>query len=160
MKLLFERGYDWVLWVDDDDPPKFNDLFEQMFKIVYDNDSHSLGMVGAVGERFDKKRAKIIRLKDKQLNGYLDVDTISGNMFTSVTTIECSRSVTCVWVVLLLLLTMSSNCCLIYDHVTISCANVTVAPTAISTTAVTTLGAAILILLFRGLACEPNCAVN
>jgi GT2 family glycosyltransferase len=81
MKLLFERGYDWVLWVDDDDPPKFEDLFEKMFQIVYDNDSHSLGMVGAVGERFDTKKAKIIRLEDNQLKGYLDVDTISGNMF-------------------------------------------------------------------------------
>lgn len=81
MKLLFERGYDWVLWVDDDDPPKFDDLFQKMFQIVSDNDTPSLGMVGAVGERFNTKTAKIIRLEDKQLKGYLDVDTISGNMF-------------------------------------------------------------------------------
>jgi rhamnopyranosyl-N-acetylglucosaminyl-diphospho-decaprenol beta-1,3/1,4-galactofuranosyltransferase len=26
LKLLFEKGYDWVLWVDDDDPPKFDNL--------------------------------------------------------------------------------------------------------------------------------------
>ncbi len=81
MKLLFEMDYDWVLWVDDDDPPKFVDLFEQLFKIVIDNDDSTLGMVGAVGERFDKKKAKIVRLPDKELNGYLKVDTISGNMF-------------------------------------------------------------------------------
>lgn len=81
MKLLFERGFDWVVWVDDDDPPKFYDLFEKMFKIVSDNDNDTLGMVGAVGERFDTKKAKIIRLEDKQLKSYLDVDTISGNMF-------------------------------------------------------------------------------
>jgi GT2 family glycosyltransferase len=84
MKLLFERDYDWVLWVDDDDPPKFDDLFEKMFKIVSDNDNDTLGMVGSVGERFDKRRAKIIRLEDNQLKGYLDVDTISGNMFPLV----------------------------------------------------------------------------
>jgi GT2 family glycosyltransferase len=81
MKLLFERGYDWVLWVDDDDPPKFDDLFEKLFKIVSDNDNEFLGMVGAVGERFDRKEGTIIRLKDIQLTGYLEVDTISGNMF-------------------------------------------------------------------------------
>lgn len=81
MKLLFERGNDWVLWVDDDDPPKFDDLFEKMFQIVSDNDTPSLGMVGAVGERFNTKMAKIIRLEDEELKGYLDVDTISGNMF-------------------------------------------------------------------------------
>jgi GT2 family glycosyltransferase len=84
MKLLFERGYDWVLWVDDDDPPKFDNLFEKMFNIVSDNNNNTLGMVGAVGECFDKKKAKIIRLEDNQLKGYIDVDTISGNMFPLV----------------------------------------------------------------------------
>jgi GT2 family glycosyltransferase len=81
MKLLFEKGYDWVIWVDDDDPPKFANLIEDLFDIVHHNDNESLGMVGAVGERFDRKKGTIIRLKDKELTGYLDVDTISGNMF-------------------------------------------------------------------------------
>jgi GT2 family glycosyltransferase len=81
MKLLFENGYDWVLWVDDDDPPKFDNLIEDLFEIVHQNDNEFLGMVGAVGERFDRKKGTIIRLKDKQLTGYLEVDTISGNMF-------------------------------------------------------------------------------
>ena len=81
MKLLFEKGYDWVLWVDDDDPPKFDNLIENLFDIVHHNDNEILGMVGAVGERFDRKKGTIIRLKDKQLTGYLEVDTISGNMF-------------------------------------------------------------------------------
>jgi GT2 family glycosyltransferase len=84
LKLLFEKGFDWVLWVDDDDPPKFNNLFEDLFQIIYVNDNQFLGMVGAVGERFNRIGAKIVRLKDDQLKGYLDVDTISGNMFPLV----------------------------------------------------------------------------
>lgn len=84
LKILFERGFDWVLWVDDDDPPRFNNLVEDLFQIIAANDNPSLGMVGAVGERFNRKRAKIVRLKDDQLTGYLDVDTISGNMFPLV----------------------------------------------------------------------------
>jgi GT2 family glycosyltransferase len=84
MKLLFEMGYEWVLWVDDDDPPKFVDLLENLFTIVADNDSEMLGMVGSVGERFDVERAKIIRFNDNELKGYLSVDTISGNMFPLV----------------------------------------------------------------------------
>lgn len=84
LKLLFEKGYNWVMWIDDDDPPKFVDLFEKMFQIVEDNDSPALGMVGCVGERFDLKTGKIIRLKDSDLKGYLDVDTISGNVFPLV----------------------------------------------------------------------------
>jgi GT2 family glycosyltransferase len=84
MKLLFEMGYDWLLWVDDDDPPKFDNLIEDLFDIVHHNDNEFLGMVGAVGERFDRKKGKIIRFKDEQLTGYLEVDTISGNMFPLV----------------------------------------------------------------------------
>jgi GT2 family glycosyltransferase len=84
LKLLFEKGYEWVLWIDDDDPPKFVDVFEKMFQIIEDNDSPELGMVGSVGERFDFRRGKIIRLKDQELKGYLEVDTISGNMFPLV----------------------------------------------------------------------------
>jgi GT2 family glycosyltransferase len=81
MKLLFEKGYDWVLWADDDDPPKFDNLIEDLFDIVHHNDNEFLGMVGAVGERFDRKKGTIIRFKDDQLKGFLEVDTISGNMF-------------------------------------------------------------------------------
>lgn len=84
MKLLFEMGYDWVLWVDDDDTPKFENLIEDLFDIVHQNDNEYLGMVGAVGERFDRKKGTIVRLKDEQLIGYLQVDTISGNMFPMV----------------------------------------------------------------------------
>lgn len=84
MKLLFEKGYDWVLWVDDDDPPKFDNLIEDLFEIVHHNDNECLGMVGSVGERFDRIKGKIVRFYDEQLTGFLEVDTISGNMFPLV----------------------------------------------------------------------------
>jgi GT2 family glycosyltransferase len=84
MKLLFEKEYDWVLWVDDDDPPKFDNLIEDLFDIVHHNDNEGLGMVGAVGERFDRKKGRIVRFNDEHLKGYLEVDTISGNMFPLV----------------------------------------------------------------------------
>ena len=84
LKLLFEKGYDWVLWVDDDDPPKFENLIEDLFEIVHHNDNEYLGIVGSVGERFDRKNGKIVRLIDIQLTGFLEVDTISGNMFPLV----------------------------------------------------------------------------
>jgi glycosyltransferase involved in cell wall biosynthesis len=84
LKLLFEKDYDWVLWVDDDDPPKFDNLIEDMFDIVLHNDSDFLGMVGSVGENFDRKKGRVVRFKDEHLKGYLEVDTISGNMFPLV----------------------------------------------------------------------------
>ena len=84
MKLLFEKGYDWVLWVDDDDPPKYDNLIEDLFDIVHHNDNDCLGMVGAVGEYFNRNKGTIVRLQDEQLKGFLEVDTISGNMFPLV----------------------------------------------------------------------------
>ena len=39
MKLLFEKGYDWVLWVDDDDPPKFDNVIYDLFDIIHHNDN-------------------------------------------------------------------------------------------------------------------------
>jgi GT2 family glycosyltransferase len=84
LKTLFEKGYDWVMWVDDDDPPKFKDMTEEMVKIIENNAAVRLGMVGAVGERFDRKSAKTIRFRDQELKEYLQVDTISGNMFPLV----------------------------------------------------------------------------
>ena len=70
MEILFAQGYEWVVWGDDDDPPKFDNLIEDLFDIVHHNDNEFLGMVGAVGERFDRKKGTIVRLKDEQLTGY------------------------------------------------------------------------------------------
>lgn len=84
LKTLFEQGYQWVMWVDDDDPPKFRDMTEELVKIIENNAEIKLGMVGAVGERFNRNAAKTLRFKDSELKGYLWVDTISGNMFPLV----------------------------------------------------------------------------
>jgi GT2 family glycosyltransferase len=84
LKTLFEQGYQWVMWVDDDDPPKFRDMTEELVKIIENNAGIRLGMVGAVGERFNRNEAKTLRFRDSELKGYLWVDTISGNMFPLV----------------------------------------------------------------------------
>lgn len=84
LKTLFEQGYEWVMWVDDDDPPKFRDLTESLVKIIDNHQQIRLGMVGAVGEKFNKNAAKTIRFRDDELKGYLRADTISGNMFPLV----------------------------------------------------------------------------
>ena len=77
---LFEQGYEWVLWGDDDDPPIFEDVVEKLFQITEQVPKNSLGLVGAVGVNFDTKTAKIERIPDSQLCGLLEVDAIAGNM--------------------------------------------------------------------------------
>lgn len=81
MKILFEQGWEWVLWVDDNDAPLFADAVENIFKIpVQYGQPQNIGMIGAVGVRFNKKKAITNRLKDSELKGVVEVDNIAGNM--------------------------------------------------------------------------------
>lgn len=81
LKILFEEGWNWVLWMDDNDPPHFENVMENIFKIPQQY-AHpdKIGMIGAVGVLFDKVAAKTIRIPDEKLKGILEVDNIAGNM--------------------------------------------------------------------------------
>jgi len=81
-KLLYEEGWEWVLWVDDDDPPVFPDTLERIFQMaeVYDA-PEKIGILGAVGVKFNPRLGKTIRLKDEDLCGIQEVDNIAGNQF-------------------------------------------------------------------------------
>ena len=80
LNILFEEGWEWVLWMDDDDPPIFRDSIEELFKIQQGYSKPSeIGMLGAVGVRFDASIAKTIRIPDEQLHGILEVDNIAGS---------------------------------------------------------------------------------
>lgn len=82
LKVLYEEGWEWVLWVDDDDPPRFDNQLEKIFSIVeLYKDPGNIGIIGAVGIRFDFLRTKTIRLNDSDLSGILEVDMIAGGHF-------------------------------------------------------------------------------
>jgi GT2 family glycosyltransferase len=81
MDMLFKRGYSWVLWGDDDDPPQFEDVIESLYNTGQCLISESFGLIGVVGGRFSFSKAKMIRIPDSELNGLMEVDTIAGNMF-------------------------------------------------------------------------------
>ena len=80
LELLSDEGYKWIGWIDDDDPPIFNDTFEILLKIGSANSK--CGCVGAVGQRFNQKNGLMIRVPDAELNGtgIVEVDNIAGNM--------------------------------------------------------------------------------
>ncbi len=80
LKILFGQGWEWVLWMDDDDPPIFTDSIEQLFSIPQQYATPSqIGMLGAVGVLFDSAQAKTIRIPDVQLGGIIEVDNIAGS---------------------------------------------------------------------------------
>ena len=81
MEILFAQGYEWVVWGDDDDPPKFNDILEKLFSIIPKIDSSTIGIIGAVGTRLNFRNGLTIRIPDNDLKGLLDVDCVAGNMF-------------------------------------------------------------------------------
>lgn len=85
LKTLFEQGWEWVLWVDDDDAPSAPNQLETLCQVAKQNSSDErIGMVGAAGVLFDRKNCLINRIPDQQLKGIMDVDMIAGNQFPLV----------------------------------------------------------------------------
>jgi GT2 family glycosyltransferase len=74
LQQLKSEGYAWIHWADDDDPPKFNDCFEILLKLV----NSKVGIIGAVGTKFDWNTGLTKRYKDSELHGLLPVDAIGG----------------------------------------------------------------------------------
>jgi GT2 family glycosyltransferase len=80
LQILAKEGYDWIAWIDDDDPPYFPDVFEKLLQLAQTNPK--CGCVGVVGQYFDRKKALMKRVPNSLLDGneILEVDTIAGNM--------------------------------------------------------------------------------
>lgn len=78
--LLAEEGYDWISWIDDDDPPIFPDVYERL--LLLGNSTAKCGCVGIIGQRFNPQIGKLVRIKDHELYGAgsLEVDNIAGGM--------------------------------------------------------------------------------
>jgi glycosyltransferase involved in cell wall biosynthesis len=80
LEILANEGYDWIYWGDDDDPPHFNHVFKTLLDTA--KKVNNVGVVGAVGNKFNKKNGTVLRTLDQELqgNGYLEVDVIAGNV--------------------------------------------------------------------------------
>jgi rhamnopyranosyl-N-acetylglucosaminyl-diphospho-decaprenol beta-1,3/1,4-galactofuranosyltransferase len=74
---------DWVVSLDDDDPPYADDLFERLAQFAQERalEDPSVGAVGVVGSRFDAARATSVRLDDSELHGPVPVDWLGQNQF-------------------------------------------------------------------------------
>ena len=78
VRYLFEQGYDWICCGDDDNPPISKDSFERLIKILESAPADVAG-VGAFGSRWNWKKGELIKLRDDELQGVLEVDFIGGN---------------------------------------------------------------------------------
>jgi GT2 family glycosyltransferase len=80
LEILSNEGYDWIGWIDDDDPPLFKDTFEILFQRA--SEIKNCGCAGAVGQRFDISKAMMVRVPDEELEkvGIVYVDNVAGGM--------------------------------------------------------------------------------
>jgi GT2 family glycosyltransferase len=78
LQQLSDEGYDWIYWGDDDDPPHLQNTFLDLLTAAVE--SSNIGIVGAVGQHFDKNTGNIIRVKNSLLEqqGLTDVDVVAG----------------------------------------------------------------------------------
>jgi len=81
LEKLTEEGYQWIYWGDDDDPPTFDDTFEKLFLIINNKSFNKLGMVGAVGQWFNRLTGTIERIPTNIIkeNDIVEVDSVAGN---------------------------------------------------------------------------------
>jgi glycosyltransferase involved in cell wall biosynthesis len=78
MRLLFDRGCEWIHSVDDDDPPLTTDTIERIRAVIDRNDDGRLGIAAAVGSGWDWTTGEHRRLRDEELKGDLSVDIVGG----------------------------------------------------------------------------------
>lgn len=80
LQKLADAGYDWIYWGDDDDPPTFEDSFEKLFAMIDSNAHSEIGIVGGVGQYFNRSTGVIERVSNNELmeSKTLRVDSIAG----------------------------------------------------------------------------------
>ena len=73
---------DWVLILDDDDPPRSETIIERLFSLAREalDADPTTGGFGLSGGRFDPKRGRIRPLPDVSLSGLIKVDVIANGV--------------------------------------------------------------------------------
>jgi glycosyltransferase involved in cell wall biosynthesis len=86
LEMLSKEGFSWIAWIDDDNPPIFDNIFETLLNLA--NSLPKIGCVGTVGQCFNRNKGVMQRIPDDKLEGQgnIEVDNISGGMCKLVNT--------------------------------------------------------------------------
>lgn len=92
---LAAEGYEWIYWGDDDNPPDFDTAFESLLEIPQSHTNLSIGVLGAVGQFFNRSTGNIIRVEDSAIktSNIIEVDSIAGGMSMIVNSEVIKRDV-------------------------------------------------------------------
>ena len=85
---------DWLVLFDDDDPPRTDEILEQLWnfgQVQCRSDSRT-GAVGLVGARYDARRGVTRRVRDEELDGPVPVDYIGGGQFPMFRCVALKRA--------------------------------------------------------------------
>ena len=79
--LEFAQDEDWIVLVDDDDPPRFDDALERLERLAEECLARDpkTAAVGISGGWFDWRRGRMRRVPDAELVGAVPVDHVAGN---------------------------------------------------------------------------------
>lgn len=82
LKILADEGFDWIYWGDDDDPPKANSNFKELFEVLeraqaaYDD----VGIVGKGAGKFNRLTSRTSSFMNRELHpGIMEGDFVPGN---------------------------------------------------------------------------------
>ena len=72
------QPHDWILVLDDDDPPRSSAEVEQMWHFAIEQHAldPAVAAVGIVGARFNWRKGMLHRLEDDEIDGAVDVDYV------------------------------------------------------------------------------------
>jgi hypothetical protein len=78
---LTSHNFKWIQWIDDDDPPRVENLNERLFDHLEIMKDQSIGIIAPVGSYFNSRTGVAIRVKNEDIvtNRYLPVQTVGGN---------------------------------------------------------------------------------
>jgi GT2 family glycosyltransferase len=83
--LEFVHEQDWIVYLDDDDPPTSSTTFSDLFAFAQDrisSDPRTAG-VGFAGGRFDFRTGLMVRVPTSELDGPVQLDHLGGNSFSA-----------------------------------------------------------------------------
>ena len=82
LQTLTAKGFDWIYWGDDDDPPRDVQVFQQLFEGVtgLTNRGVKLGIFGGKGGSLNKWTGRISSLSNRELQeaSFVEVDSVPG----------------------------------------------------------------------------------
>lgn len=91
LKTLADKGYDWIFWGDDDDPPSHPNVFKELIAVA--QSTENVGIVGGLGGKFIKSRARTRNFYNKELQGILDADYVAGGQMMMVNSIIVRKGI-------------------------------------------------------------------